>query len=261
MKFNILTLFPDFFESCFSVGLLNKAIQKNLLEIQIVDVKKFSKKGRADDYPFGGGDGMLIAYEPLKKALGSVKKTGLVVCLSAQGEKWTAKKAKHFSQEYKNVTLVCGRYAGLDFRFVQDFVDEEISIGDYILNGGETASLVLIETCSRFLKGFLGNEESYKKESFENCLLEGPNWTKPRDIKGHALPEVILSGNHQKIEELKFYSSLMTTWLKRPELLKGQPLLLEKILKAKKYLKSLPKAELKTLGFSKLGDNLILFKK
>ena len=261
MKFNILTLFPDFFESCFEVALLNKAIQNNLLEIQVVDVKKFSKKGRADDYPFGGGDGMLIAYEPLKKALDDVKKKGCVVYLSAQGEKWTAQKAKHFSQKYKDVTLICGRYGGVDFRFVQDFVDKEISIGDYILNGGETASLVLIETCSRFLTGFLGNEESYKRESFENCLLEGPSWTQPRDIKGHKLPELILSGNHQKIEELKFYSSLMATWLKRPDLLKAQAELLKKIPQAKKYLMALPKDELKALGFSKLGNNLLLFKK
>ena len=194
MKFHVLTLFPEFFESCLKVGLLNKAIQKRLLKIQVVDVKKFSKKGRADGYPFGGADGMLIAYEPLRKALKSVKKAGRVIYLSAQGEKWTFKKAKSFSKKYKNITLVCGRYGGIDSRFIQDFADEEISIGDYILNGGEVASLVLMESCSRFLKGFLGNEESYKKESLENSLLEGPSWTKPRNIRGHKLPEVILSG-------------------------------------------------------------------
>ncbi|MCZ0931869.1 MAG: tRNA (guanosine(37)-N1)-methyltransferase TrmD [Oligoflexia bacterium] len=261
MKFHILTLFPEFFESCLRVGLLNKAIQKALLEIQTVDVKQFSKKGRADDYPFGGGDGMLIAYEPLKKALKSVKKTGRVIYLSAQGDKWTVQKAKTFSKKYKNVTLVCGRYGGVDSRFIQDFVDEEISIGDYVLNGGESASLVLIETCSRFLKGFLGNEESYKKESFEDSLLEGPGWTKPRNIKDHKLPEVILSGNHKKIEELRFYSSLMTTWLKRPELLEGKPKLLKQMPMATAYLTDLPKAELKALGFSKKGKSLVLFKK
>ena len=261
MKFHILTLFPEFFESCLRVGLLNKAIRKALLEIQIVDVKKFSKKGRSDDYPFGGGDGMLIAYDPLKKALNSIKEPGRVIYLSAQGGKWTAQRAKAFSKEYKSVTLVCGRYGGVDARFIQDFVDEEISVGDYILNGGESASLVLIETCSRFLKGFLGNEESYRKESFENSLLEGPVWTKPRNIKGHKLPEVILSGNHKKIEELKFYSSLMTTWLKRPELLEGQATLLKHLSMATAYLMNLPKAELKALGFSKKGKSLVLFKK
>ena len=261
MKFNILTLFPEFFNSCLKTALLNKAIQKSLLEVQLVDIKQFSKKGRADDYPFGGGDGMLIAYEPLKKALKSVKKAGRRIYLSAQGQKWTAQKAKTFSKKYKNVTLICGRYGGLDARFIQDFVDEEISIGDYVLNGGESAALVLMETCSRFLKGFLGNEESQKKESFEEGLLEGPSWTQPRNIKGHQLPSVILSGHHKKIEEMKFYSALMTTWLKRPDLLEGQTKFLKQIPKAENYLKTLPLGELKALGFSNQGKSLILFKK
>ena len=259
MRFHILTLFPEFFESCLKVGLLNKAIQKRLLQVQILDVKKFSKKGRSDDYPFGGGDGMLIAYEPLKKTLKSIKEAGRVVYLSAQGEKWSFKKAKSFSEKYQNISLVCGRYGGVDSRFIQDFVNEEISIGDYILNGGESASLVLMESCSRFLKGFLGNEESYKKESFENSLLEGPSWTKPRNIKGHKLPEIILSGNHKKIEELRFYSSLMITWLKRPELLEGKTKLLKQIPIAETYLLALSEAELKTLGFLKKSKSLILY--
>ena len=261
MKFNILTLFPEFFNSFLKTALLNKAIQKSLLEVQLVDIKQFSKKGRADDYPFGGGDGMLIAYEPLKKALKSIKNSGRRIYLSAQGEKWTARKAKAFSKKYKNITLICGRYEGVDARFIQDFVDEEISIGDYILNGGESAALVLIETCCRFLKGFLGNEESQKKESFEAGLLEGPSWTRPRTIKGHQLPSVILSGHHKKIEELRFYSSLMRTWLKRPDLLKGRAKLLKQTPKAEDYLKTLTKAELKALGFSKKGKSLALLKK
>ena len=261
MRFNILTLFPDFFDSCLKTSLLNKAVQKGLLDIQLVDVKQFSRKGRADDYPFGGGDGMLIAYEPLKKALKSVKKTGRVVYLSAQGQRWTAQKAKNFSKKYKNVSLICGRYGGVDSRFIQDFVDEEISIGDYILNGGESASLVFIETCSRFLKGFLGNKESHQKESFENCLLEGPSWTQPRNIKGHKLPAVILSGHHKKIEEFKFYSSLMTTWLKRPDLLEGQSRLLKQIPAGTAYLSDFSKAELEALGFSKKGKKIFLLGK
>ena len=260
MKFNILTLFPEFFHSCFKTALLNKAIDKSLLKINLVDIKRFSKKGRADDYPFGGGDGMLIAYEPLKKALQSVKKTGQVIYLSAQGNKWTAKKAKQFSKKYKTVSLICGRYGGVDSRFIQDFVDEEISIGDYILNGGESASLVLIESCSRFLKGFMGNKESHKKESFEDYLLEGPSWTQPRNIKGHKLPEVILSGHHKKIEEFQFYSSLITTWFKRSDLLEGQSQLLKQVQAGLAYLSALSKSELKSLGFSKKGNKLTLLK-
>ena len=261
MRFNILTLFPEFFDSCLKTALLAKAIQKDLLEIQLVDIKQFSKKGRADDYPFGGGDGMLIAYDPLKKALKSVKKRGRIVYLSAQGQKWSSKKAKSFSKKYESVSLICGRYGGVDSRFIQDFVDDEISIGDYILNGGEAAALVFIETCCRYLKGFLGNEESYKKESFEEDLLEGACWTQPRNIKGHKLPEIILNGNHKKIKDLNFYSSLMTTWLKRPDLLEGQSRLLRKIPIAADFLMALSSAELKALGFSKKGKGLALFKR
>ena len=262
MKFQILTLFPEFFHSCLQVGLLHKAVQNSLITVELVDIKTFSKKGRADDYPFGGGSSMLLAYPPLQKALQSVKKPGHVVCLSPQGERWTAQKAKSFSKKYKTLTLICGRYGGLDARFVQDFVDEEISIGDYILNGGELASLVLIESCSRFLEAFMGNKKSHQKDSFEDSLLSAPHWTKPREIKGHKIPEVVLSGHHKKIEELRFYTSLILTWLKRPDLLKGKSELLDQIPQAQKRLQQLSKEELKALGLSrKNGGLLTLFRK
>ena len=204
---------------------------------------------------------MLLCYDPLHKALKSILDPGRVIYLSAQGEKWTADKAKKYSKKYKNFTLICGRYGGVDSRFIQDFVDEEVSIGDYILNGGELASLVFIESLSRFLNGFLGNKESYRKESFEESLLEGPGWTKPRDIKGHKIPEIILSGHHAKIKKLRFYTSLLLTWLKRPDLLKGKTELLKKIHLAEKALKELAPEELKTLGFCKKRNSLLLYKK
>lgn len=260
MKFQILSLFPDFFQSCLQVGLLQKAIQKKIIKVDLIDIKKFTKKGRADDYPFGGGDSMLIAYEPLKKALKSIKKTGPVVYLSPQGQKWTAQKAKSFSQTHSHVSLLCGRYGGIDARFIREFVDEEVSIGDYVLNGGETASLVFIETCSRFIEGFMGNKESHQKDSFEDFLLESPSWTKPRLIKGHSIPEVILSGNHKKIKEFRYYSSLLLSWLKRPELVKQSPELLKDISLAQAHLKKLSKKELESLGLSLKGDELSLLK-
>ena len=261
MKFQILTLFPEFFDSCFKTGLLSRAIENSLLNIELIDIKNFTDKGRADDYPFGGGDGMLLRYDILKKALQSLPSSGRVICLSAQGEKWSFKKAKDYSQKYKQLTLICGRYAGVDSRFVKEFVDEEVSIGDYILNGGESASLVLIESLSRFLDGFLGNKESSKKESFEESLLEGPSWTKPRNIEGHSIPEVIFSGHHEKIKELRFYTSLLLTHLKRPDLLEGKTELLSQLPSAKKALETLSIEELSTLGFSKQGKQLLLYKK
>ena len=260
MKFQILTLFPVFFESCLKIGILGRAIRTSLVTIELIDIKKFVKKGRADDYPFGGGDGMLLRYTPLKDAIESVKPLGKVIYLSAQGKKWSASLAKEYSQKYKTLTLICGRYGGVDSRFIRDFVDSEISIGDYILNGGETASLVLIESLSRFLEGFLGNTESSKKESFENSLLEGPRWTRPHHIKGHHLPDFVLSGHHEKIKTLYFYTSLLLTWLKRPDLLHNKKDLLNKIPKAEKTLIELPEKELEALGFSKKKNHLVLLK-
>lgn len=260
MKFQILTLFPEFFDSYFKVGLIQQAIKKSILNIELLDIKKFTEKGRADDYPFGGGDGMLITYPVLKKAIQSVQSPGRVIYLSAQGEKWSAEKAKNYSKKYSKITLICGRYGGIDSRFIQDFVDEEISIGDYILNGGESAALVLIESLSRFLDGFLGNEESSQKESFEDSLLEGPSWTKPRNIEGHFIPETIFSGHHAEIKKLRFYTSLLLTQLKRPDLLKGKTELLNQLTSAEKTLSQLDKKELKALGFRKKDGSLVLDK-
>lgn len=261
MKIQILTLFPEFFESCLKVGILSRAIKNSLLDIELVDIRKFTKKGRADDYPFGGGDGMLLRYKPLKEAIQTVSSLGRVVYLSAQGSKWSASKAKNYAKKYETLTLLCGRYGGVDSRFIKDFVDEEISIGDYVLNGGETAALVLIESLSRFLDGFLGNAESSKKESFENSLLEGPGWTRPRDIKGHFIPELIFSGKHKEIKEFRFYTSLLLTWLKRPDLLVGKENLLSRIPEAEKSLSKLSMKELEAIGFSKKQNSLVLFEK
>ena len=260
MKFQILTLFPDLFESCLKVGILGRAIKKSLIKVELIDIKKFVKKGRADDYPFGGGDGLILRYAPLQQAIKSVKSHGKIIYLSAQGEKWSASLAKEYSQRHKTLTLLCGRYGGVDSRFIKDFVDVEISVGDYILNGGEVASLVVIESLSRYLEGFLGNTESSKKESFENSLLEGPRWTRPRHIRGHCLPDFVLSGHHEKIKTFYFYTSLLLTWLKRPDLLKGKTELLSQIPKAEKALSELSVKELEALGFSKQKNHLVLLK-
>ena len=145
----------------------------------MVDIKQFADGGRADDYPFGGGDGLLIQYYPLKKALQSLKSPGRLIYLSPQGQSWSSHKARETAEKHKILTLVCGRYGGIDARFVREFVDEEISIGDYVLSGGESAALVLIESLSRFLPGFLGNKESPEKESFENEPFRGTKLDPP----------------------------------------------------------------------------------
>ena len=256
MTFQILTLFPEFFDSFLNTALLKKAIDKKIIQIQLVDIKAFSKSGRADDYPFGGGESMILSYSSLEKAILSLKQRGTVLYLSPKGRPWKAQKAKAFTEQSPVLTLVCGRYGGIDFRFIQDYVDEEISIGDYILNGGETASMVLIESCSRFVKNFMGNKQSHKKDSFEDSLLSAPEWTQPRNIKSHKIPLVILSGHHEKIKEFRFYSSLLLTYLKRPDLLKAQQL--EQIPQAESYLKQLPAEELKSLGLHLEKSKLLL---
>ena len=227
MKLHIFSLFPEFFESPLKVGLLGKAIKKKQIEVNLIDLKLFGKKGRVDDTPFGGGDGMILGYLPLKKALESVQNPGYKILLSPQGKRWDSKKSKSLSQK-KEISFFCGRYGGLDARFSREFIDEEISIGDYILNGGEVACLAVLESLSRFLEGFLGNKTSSEKDSFEGGLLEGPCFTKPREIEGHKLPEVLLSGDHKKIEEFRFFSALILTSLKRPDLLEKSPHLKEK---------------------------------
>ena len=261
MKFQILTLFPEFFDSCLQVGLLGKALKNSLIDVEIIDIKKWTGKGRADDQIFGGGDGMLLRYSVLKAVLTSIPKPSHLIYLSPQGERWSAGQAKEYSKKYSRLTLLCGRYAGVDSRFIKEFVDKEISIGDYILNGGESAALVIIESVSRFLDGFLGNQESAKKESFEDFLLEGPAWTRPREIKGHKIPDLLFQGHHAKIQQFRFYVSLLLTWLKRPDLLEGKRLLLKKIPEAQTFLSKLKKEELKTIGFCKKNKVLALDKK
>ena len=203
---------------------------------------------------------MIIAYPPLKKALKSLTNAGHVICLSPQGAKWSAQKAEELAK-ISALTLVCGRYGGLDARFVHEFAHEEISIGDYILNGGESAALAIMETVSRFIEGFLGNKESSKKESFADFPLEGPAWTRPREIAGHLLPEILFSGHHKKIQDFRFAVSLVLTWLKRPDLLQGKQELMAKIPSAIKLLAQLKEEELKALGLRKTEGQLFLLKK
>lgn len=232
IKFNIITLFPDIIRSYLADALLSKAISSGIIEVEIIDLRKFSqnKYNSVDDTIFGGGDGMLLQYRPLALALQSVavnqtdeeiKAKAQVVYLSPQGTKWNHQRAEAFSEE-KEVTLICGRYAGIDQRFIHRYVDQEISIGDYVLSGGELPALTLIESISRFIPGVLGHPQSAGLDSFQSSLLEAPQFSKPQQEDGLHVPEVLLSGNHQKISEWNKMTSLLVTYKKRPDLLQAQ---------------------------------------
>ena len=207
MKFSILTIFPQMFESFLKFGLVGQAFNKNLVDFEFFDLREYVDNNykSVDDRPFGGGDGMVLQAAPIKSALAKAKekvsnKKTLVVCLSAQGKKLNQEMVHEFGQ-YENLILLCGRYGGIDQRVINECVDREVSIGDYILNGGESAALVLIDAVSRTIPGVLGNEDSVKYDSFENGLLEGPIFTRPREILGQVVPEILLSGDHKKIKK------------------------------------------------------------
>ena len=228
MTFNIITLFPDFFVSPLQTGVLGRAVAGRLLHLHFVNPRDFAKDihKTVDDSPFGGGDGMVMLYQPLKEAVDSlpVRARKRVVYLSPQGQKWSYKKAREWAeQETGEWTFISGRYAGVDQRFVSEYVTEEISVGDYVLTGGEVAILVILDSLARFVKGVLGNEISITEESFEHRdLLEAPQWTRPREIKGYKIPELIFSGHHRKIREFRYLLSVLITALKRPFLLQNK---------------------------------------
>lgn len=220
LRFDVVTLFPDLIEGAVQHGLLGQALKKDLLQVATVNPRDFTEDRHrtVDDRPFGGGDGMVMLIEPLEKTLAQIAKPSAhVIYLSPQGSVLTDAKARELSTK-ENVVLICGRYGGIDQRLINHYVDEEISIGDYVLAGGETAALVVIEATSRFVPGVLGHEESPEKDSFAKGLLEEPSFTRPREYLGEEAPEILLSGNHAKILEWKKKVSLLVTLKKRPDL-------------------------------------------
>ncbi len=254
LTIKIISLFPSYFDSPLRQGILGKAIQSKLLKVQFINPRDYAERAyqNIDDSPFGGADGMLMQYLPMKKTMESMSlKNSLVYYLSPQGKLWDYKQARSWAeQDSKERILICGRYSGLDQRFINEYVDEEISIGDYVLNGGESAALVILDSIVRFIKGALGNEHSAEKESFENQnLLEPPQWTKPRDIVGYQIPKVILSGHHENIRKFQYHLSLVVTSLKRPDLLKKSGAK-QDLKEAIQSIQALSPAELKACGLS-----------
>jgi tRNA (guanine37-N1)-methyltransferase len=222
MKIYVITLFPDMLDSLKS-GLLGKAIDQGIISIQTINPRDFStdKHSAVDDAPYGGGPGMLMQAEPLHQAVEQAKKylpKAKVVYLSPQGQLFNQKAAIHMAEQ-EEIILICGRYEGVDQRFIDLDVDEEWSIGDYVLSGGEFAAMVMIDAVSRLVPGVIGDQASITEDSLYNGLLKYPQYTRPELYKNRSVPPVLLSGHHKNIEEWKKKQSLGTTWLKRPDLL------------------------------------------
>lgn len=203
MKFHIITIFPEIFRSYFNESIIKRAQKNNLIDIRIYNLRDWTKDKhkKVDDTPYGGGAGMVMQIQPIYDCVKSLKaKKSRVVLFSAKGKKYTQADAKRLAK-YENLILICGRYEGVDERVAKYIADEEISIGDYVLTGGEIPAMVLVDSITRLIPGVLGNPESLKEESFNTEETEYSQYTKPEDFNGWKVPKVLLSGNHQKIEE------------------------------------------------------------
>ncbi len=204
MEFYILSIFPNMFESVFGETIIKRAQEKGLVKIELVNIRDFThdKHRTTDDYPYGGGAGMVMKPEPIYEAMDYVKSKSPnvhTVLLTPGGRIFNQQKAKELSKR-ESVAIICGRYEGFDER-VRYLADEEISIGKFVLSGGEIAAMAIVDATVRLIPGVLGNEESLKEESFENGLIEYPQYTRPREYRGMKVPEILLSGNHKKIKE------------------------------------------------------------
>lgn len=223
MKFDILTLFPEMFEPL-KTSVIGKAVQKEQIAINLVNIRDFSKDKhkKVDDTPYGGGAGMVMKPDVVYSAYQSVEKQSQkakVIYMSPQGKTLNQQKVEELSKE-SHLIILCGHYEGIDQRALDKIVDEEISIGDYVLTGGEIPAMVLIDSVSRYVEGVL-NQESIQEESFSNGMLEYPQYTRPEVFEGESVPEILLSGHHEKIDRWRKQKSLEMTKKKRPDLLKN----------------------------------------
>jgi tRNA (guanine37-N1)-methyltransferase len=223
MKFDILTLFPKMFSSPFQESIVGKAIENGLIEARIINIRDFTsdKHQVVDDTPYGGGPGMVMKVEPIARAIEWVKSqnpSAWTIFLTPQGKRLNQMMARELSSR-SHLVLLCGRYEGIDERVGKLFADEEISIGDYVLTGGELAAMVLVDAISRLLPGVLGSDRSAGEDSFFESLLEYPQYTRPSSFRGMEVPEVLLSGNHAAISRWRRMEALRRTWMRRPDLL------------------------------------------
>lgn len=224
MRFDVVTLFPEMVESVTQVGVLGRAIKNGTLQLKCWNPRDYThdKHRTVDDRPYGGGPGMLMKVQPLRDAIHDARKDAgekaRVIYLSPQGRKLTQSSVKALS-ENESLIFIAGRYEGIDERIIETEVDEEWSIGDYVLSGGELAAVVMIDAIARMIPGVLGDDDSAIQDSFMDGLLDCPHYTRPEEIDGKGVPEVLLGGNHKAIEQWRMKQALGRTWLRRPELL------------------------------------------
>lgn len=228
MRIDILTLFPDFFTSIFATSILQRAIVNEQVDLNTVDIRSFAydKHKIVDDYPYGGGAGMVMKPEPIGRAIAAAKQVSSnarVIYMSPQGQVLNQQKATELAS-LDHLVVLCGHYEGVDERVLELYVDEEISIGDFVLTGGELPAAVLVDSVVRLLPGVLGSAESAAQDSFSDGLLEHPHYTRPPEFEGQTVPEILLSGHHKKIATWRRQESLRRTWERRPDLLTKAPL-------------------------------------
>ena len=220
MKIDVLTLFPEMFDAL-HYSMLGRAINGEILSINVTNIRDFSldKNKRCDDYSYGGGAGMIMTPQPLFDAINSVKTDrSYVIFMSPKGSPLTQDKVRELSQMDKDLVIVCGHYEGIDERIIELCVDEEISVGDYVLTGGELPAMILIDSVARYVPGVLGNDETVGDESFNDYLLEYPQYTRPSVFMDKTVPKVLLSGNHEEVNKWRKKQSLQITKQRRPDL-------------------------------------------
>lgn len=231
LNFDVLTLFPGILAGPLNESILKRARDKGLLNLRVWNIRDFAedKHKTADDSPYGGGAGMVLKPEPIFKAIEAVRAAYpgeelLTILLSPQGRLFDQKQAERLSEEKRRIVLLCGHYEAIDERVRTTLVDEELSIGDYVLTGGELAALVVIDAAARLLPGVLGDEESAYRDSFGDGLLDHPHYTRPADFRGLKVPDALLSGNHEEIRRWRRREALKATLIKRPDLLEAAEL-------------------------------------
>ena len=225
MKIKVLTIFPEMLRPMLEASILGRAIEEGLIEVELIDIRPFSelKHKNTDDYPFGGGPGMVMLAQPIVDAVEACTKDGFHgkrLYLSPRGRTFDQSMAEELARDGE-LLLLCGHYEGVDQRAIDLVIDEEVSIGDYVLTGGELGALVIIDAVSRLIPGVLGSDESSQDESFSSGLLEYPQYTRPREYRGLSVPDVLLSGDHAKINRWRRDRALELTWQRRPEMLKS----------------------------------------
>jgi tRNA (guanine37-N1)-methyltransferase len=219
-RIKIITLFPEFFRTPLETGLMGKAVKSGLVDIEFIDLKLYSEDPtrRCDDYPYGGGSGMVLKTGPLSSAIKTARGDKTFVILTSPCGRLLDQETVKFLSSKEELCIVCGQYEGVDQRIIDRFVDLEVSVGDYVLSGGEYAALVIIDAAARYIPGFMSNQDSLKEESFEDDLLEYPQFTRPPEFEGERVPDVLLGGNHEEIRKWRLERSEEKTRRLRPDL-------------------------------------------